>query len=66
MARRIKRSRSELSRRALADYLARHSGDRVTEAMDRTLEALQGDAGKSGADGFVASASRKILQRTEW
>lgn len=66
MARRIKRSRSELYSRALADYLARHSTDRVTEAMDRTLEALEGGAEKSGADGFVASASRRILQRTEW
>ena len=66
MARRTKRSRSELYSRALADYLARHSSDRVTEAMDRTLEALEGGAGNAGADEFVASASRKVLQRTEW
>lgn len=66
LARRIKRSRSELYSRALADYLARHSSDRVTEAMDRTVEALADGVGKSGADEFVASASRKILQRTEW
>jgi antitoxin MazE6 len=66
LARRTKRSRSEIYSRALADYIARHSDDRVTEAMDRTLAALEGDAGKRGADGFVAAASRKILQRTEW
>ena len=60
------RRRTRALRRALADYLARHCGDRVTEAMDRTLNALQGGAGKAGADGFVASASRRILRRTEW
>jgi len=66
LARRVKRSRSELYSRALADYLARHSGDRVTEAMDRTLEAVEGGAGTSTADRFTATASRRILQRTEW
>ena len=66
MARRMKRSRSELYSRALADYLARHSSDRVTEAMDRTLAALAGGAGKSEADKFVESASRKVLERSEW
>jgi len=63
LARRTKCSRSELYSRALADYLARHSSDKVTEAMDRTLEVLGGGA---GADEFVATASRKILQPIEW
>lgn len=66
LAQRVKRSRSEIYSRALADYLARHSGDRVTEAMDRTVDALEADAGNTGADGFVAAASHKILQRSEW
>lgn len=66
MARRTKRSRSEIYSRALADYLARHSSDRVTEAMDRTVAALEGEPEKHGADEFAAAASRKILQRTEW
>ncbi len=63
LARRMKRTRSDLYSRALADYLARHSSDKVTEAMNQTLELLESGA---GADEFVASASRKILQRTEW
>lgn len=66
LARRVKRSRSELYSRALADYLARHSVDRVTEAMDRTLEALDDGADMAGPDGFAPIASRRILQRTEW
>ena len=65
MARRLKRSRSELYRRALADYLALHSSDQVTDAMDRTLDALE-SGGRSSPDEFVASAARRVLHRTEW
>lgn len=61
MARRMKRSRSEFYSRAVADYLGRHSPDRVTEAMDRTLATLG-----NGVDEFVASASRRVLERSEW
>jgi len=61
MARRMKRSRSELYSSALADYLARHDPDRVTEAMNRALATLGKDA-----DGFVATASRRTLKRSEW
>jgi len=61
MARRMKRSRSELYSSALADYLARHDPDRVTEAMNRALAALGKDA-----DEFVATASRRTLKRSEW
>lgn len=61
MARRMKRSRSELYSAALADYLARHNPDQVTEAMNRTLSALGNDV-----DQFVATASRRTLERDEW
>jgi len=37
---RTKRSRSELYSRALAEYVARHARDRVTEAMDRALAEI--------------------------
>ena len=61
MARRMKRSRSELYSSALADYLARHDPDRVTQAMNRTLAELGTDA-----DPFVAAASRRVLRRSDW
>lgn len=61
MARRMKRSRSELYSAALAEYLARHTPDQVTEAMNRTLSALGNDI-----DQFVATASRRRLERGEW
>jgi predicted transcriptional regulator len=61
LARRTKRSRSEVYSRALAEYVARHAPERVTEAMDRTLAEL-GEC----ADRFVQVAARRVLKRTEW
>jgi antitoxin MazE6 len=61
IARRTKRSRSDVYSRALAEYVARHAPDRVTEAMDRTIEALD-----EPADSFVSTAGRRTLARTEW
>jgi metal-responsive CopG/Arc/MetJ family transcriptional regulator len=61
LARRMKRSRSEVYSRALAEYLARHAPDRVTEAMDRTLAEIG-----EPRDGFVRTASRRVLKRSDW
>jgi len=61
LARRRRTSRSELYSSALAEYVARHAPDDVTEAMDRTLAEV-GEV----ADAFVARASRRVLERTEW
>jgi metal-responsive CopG/Arc/MetJ family transcriptional regulator len=61
LARRMRQSRSELYRRALGDYLARHVPDRVTQAMD----AVCAELGEK-EDKFVARASRHILERSEW
>jgi antitoxin MazE6 len=61
LARRTKRSRSEVYSRALAEYVARHAPDRVTEAMDRALAEIG-----EPADGFVRAASRRILTHSDW
>src|SRR5262249_50996654 len=61
LARRTKRSRSEVYSRALAEYLARHAPDRVTAAMDRALEEI----GEPN-DQFVRAASRRALKRSDW
>jgi metal-responsive CopG/Arc/MetJ family transcriptional regulator len=60
LARRMKRSRSEVYSRALAEYVARHVPDRVTEAMDRALAKIS-----EPVDAFVRTASRRILKRSE-
>lgn len=61
LARRMKRSRSAVYSLALAEYLARHTPDRVTEAMDRALAEI----GES-ADHLVRAASRRVLKRIDW
>jgi metal-responsive CopG/Arc/MetJ family transcriptional regulator len=61
LARRTKKSRSRLFRDALQEYLARHTPDQVTEAMNNALVEV-------GAtdDRFVSSSARRILERSEW
>jgi metal-responsive CopG/Arc/MetJ family transcriptional regulator len=61
LARRARRSRSEVFSAALREYVARHAPDEVTDAMDRVCAAVN-DHG----DGFVAAAARRVLERTEW
>jgi metal-responsive CopG/Arc/MetJ family transcriptional regulator len=61
VARRLKKSRSELYSQAVAEYVARHATDRVTEAMDRVCRELGSDAAE-----FTNAASHRILERTEW
>jgi len=61
LAKRMKRSRSEIFSRAVAEYVARHTPDRVTEAMNRTLAELD-----DPTDPFVLSAASRTLRRTEW
>ena len=63
LARRMKCSRSKIFSRALAEYIARHSADRVTEAMDRVLAELDG---APALDAFAVAAGRRTLDRTEW
>ena len=61
LARRSGRSRSEVFSAALAEYVARHAPDEVTEAMDRVCAEV-GDQ----VDGFVSAAGRQVLENTEW
>ena len=61
LARREGRSRSEVFSAALAEYVARHAPDEVTEAMNRVCAAV-GDE----QDGFARAAGRRVLANTEW
>jgi len=60
-ARRAKKSRSQLYTEAMTEYLARHSPDEVTEAMNRVIAELG-----QPKDQFVSRAVRHVLERTEW
>jgi metal-responsive CopG/Arc/MetJ family transcriptional regulator len=61
LARRTKKSRSRLFSDAVKEYVARHSPEEVTDAMDRVCAELG-----QPADKFVSSAARRVLKRSEW
>jgi len=61
LARRTRKSRSRLFSDALREYVARRSPDKITEAMDEALAEIGGST-----DPFVAAASRRRLEQSEW
>jgi predicted transcriptional regulator len=61
LARELKQSRSQLYSRAVREYVARHSADSVTAALDAVCaEDTDGDSE------FAARAARSSFERTEW
>ena len=61
LARRSGKSRSQLYREALAEYLRRRDPQAVTSALDALAASLG-----AGADQWVAATSRQVLERIEW
>ena len=61
LARRTKKSRSRLYSDALREYLAHHTPEEITEAMNRACAEI-GEA----KDPFLSSAGRRILENIEW
>jgi metal-responsive CopG/Arc/MetJ family transcriptional regulator len=60
LARRGKRSRSDVFTAALREYVARHSPEEVTEALNRAYQHPE------KPEKFVVEAARRILERSEW
>jgi metal-responsive CopG/Arc/MetJ family transcriptional regulator len=60
LARALKKSRSRLYRDAVREYVARHSADEVTEALDRVYAGAQADSD------FTSTAARQTLERSDW
>lgn len=61
LARRLKQSRSQLYSRAVREYVARHSTDAVTAALD-ALYAQE----DSALDEFGKAVAKRTLERSEW
>lgn len=61
LAKRMKKSRSELYSRALREFVMRHAEDRVTEAIDEVVAAVD-----ETPDEFVPEAARRSLKRAAW
>ena len=61
LARRARKSRSEVYSAALKEYVARHAPDEITETMNRVCERVEDEK-----DAFVAAASSRVLEQAEW
>ena len=62
LARRSRRSRSEVYSAALREYVARHARDEVTAGLDAVL----GDLGQPDMAEFSRAAARRALESAEW
>ncbi len=62
LARRSRRSRSEVYSAALREYVARHAPDEVTASLD----AVVAEIGQADGDPFAITAARRTLGSTEW
>jgi predicted transcriptional regulator len=60
LAHKLNKSRSEIYSRAVREYVARYSGDRVTEALDALNEE------PAASDEFTQAAARSALKSVEW
>lgn len=61
LAARLGKSRSQVYREALAEYLFRREPQSVTAALDAVVDEVG-----PGADGWLAEAGRRGLGRSEW
>ncbi len=61
LARRERRSRSEIYSTAVREYVARHAPDEITDALDEVVA----DVGRS-PEAFVARAGTRILEQSDW
>ena len=62
LAKRSRRSRSEVYSAALREYVARHAPDEVTAGLDAVLA----DLGELASDEFAGRAARRSLAAAEW
>ena len=61
LARKMKKSRSQLYAEAISEYLALHDVDEVIAAIDRVCEVTGNEY-----DPTVSAAVRRTLERVEW
>jgi predicted transcriptional regulator len=61
LARRLRKSRSQLYSEAVAEYVLRHDPDAITEQINRVCESLD-----TRPDALVSHAARRVLERSEW
>jgi metal-responsive CopG/Arc/MetJ family transcriptional regulator len=61
LSHRLKKSRSQVYTEAVAEYIARHEPEAVTEAMNRVCEAID-----TRSEPAISALAKRRLQATEW
>lgn len=61
LARRTRKSRSQLYSDAVKEYVSRHAPEDITDAMNQVVELVG-----TKPDKFVSAAARRRLAQTEW
>jgi len=61
LAERLHKSRNQVYSEAVAEYVARHDPDAITEQINAVCAEVD-----TRPDPFVTAAARRILERTEW
>ncbi len=61
LARRTRKSRSQLFSEALREYVDRHAPEEVTDAMNHVIAEVGGTV-----DEFVARAAKRAIEKSEW
>ncbi len=61
LAGRLGKTRSDVYREALIDYVARREPGAVTRALDELADEFAAEQ-----DAFTAQAARDVLERSEW
>ncbi|HKH45341.1 MAG TPA: hypothetical protein VKM72_11805 [Thermoanaerobaculia bacterium] len=61
IAERLQKSRDQVFSEAVAEYVARHDPDAITEQINAVCAEVD-----TRPDPFVTAAARQVLERTEW
>ena len=61
LASQLEKSRSQLYSEAVAEYVARHDPDSVTEQINAVCDEID-----TRPDPFLTEAARRILEGTDW
>jgi len=61
LARRMKKTRSALFAEAVAEYVARHEPEGITEEVNRIADELD-----THLDAPTVATTRRLLRRSEW
>ena len=61
LAQRMKKSRNQIYSEAMAEYVARHEPDTITDQINAVCDEVD-----TQPDSFVSEAARRVLAAADW